>query len=74
MTVEADTAELLRALLAEVDNGRLDADNPRGRAMVRHMEGAIIALEHVNNAKRARRQSGSRARTPGSRRQSSGEP
>jgi hypothetical protein len=61
VTVESDTAAVLRRILAEVDAGRLDADSPRGHALVRHVEGAAVALEQVDNAKKARPRTGSRA-------------
>lgn len=61
MSAESEAAELLRRLLAEVDAGRLDADNPKGRGIVRQIEGAAVALEHVARGKTRRRGAGSRA-------------
>lgn len=41
----AQTAALLRRLLDLVDRGELDAGSAHGAAMVRRVEGAIVALE-----------------------------
>jgi hypothetical protein len=41
----ADAAKLLRGLLALVEDGKLDASSAHGTAMLRRLEGAVIALE-----------------------------
>jgi hypothetical protein len=41
----SETAELLRRVLVLVEAGRLTADGPAAVAIVRRLEGALIALE-----------------------------
>lgn len=45
----SDAAETIRAVLAAVESGELVADNPRAVALVRRLEGALIALEALGN-------------------------
>jgi len=40
-----EAAEQLRAILAGVAAGELDASSPQARAIIRRIEGAVIALE-----------------------------
>ena len=39
----AEAAQALRRLLAAVDDGEIDADDPKARALQRRLEGAIAA-------------------------------
>jgi len=42
---ERDAAQALRDLLEVVENGDLTVDGPAANAMLRRLEGALIALE-----------------------------
>lgn len=44
-SVEAETADLLRAVLDAVYRGDMEASTPPAIALVRRMEGALMALE-----------------------------
>jgi hypothetical protein len=41
----AEAAQALRLLLAATENGEIDADDPKARALHRRMEGAVAAWE-----------------------------
>jgi hypothetical protein len=41
----ADAADVLRALLAKVDAGGLEAPGRRGAAIVRRLRGALLGLD-----------------------------
>lgn len=43
-----EVAALLRRVLDAVDNGDLAADGPAGVAVVRRLEGALIAVESMD--------------------------
>ena len=43
----AQPAEALRRLLAAIDEGEIDADDPKARALHRRLEGAAAAWEEV---------------------------
>lgn len=45
--VESEAAETIRAVLAAIEAGELTADTPRAVALVRRLEGALVALEQV---------------------------
>lgn len=40
-----ESAALLRRLLEAVERGELEANTPQARALLRHLEGAVSALE-----------------------------
>jgi hypothetical protein len=40
-----DAAQILRRILAAVDGGEIDADDPQGRALHRRLEGVVAAWE-----------------------------
>ena len=42
---ERATAALLRSVLEEVDAGRIDADEPQAKRLLRRIEGAVSALD-----------------------------
>lgn len=42
---QREAADALRALLAAVERGDLDADGPAGSALVRRLEGALLVLD-----------------------------
>jgi len=46
----AELAELIRRVLDAVDAGEMEADTPAGRAIVRRLEGAVVALEQASRA------------------------
>jgi hypothetical protein len=46
-----EVIRLLQGLLKAVDNGELDASTPNARALLRKLEGALIALELTVEAK-----------------------
>lgn len=43
----AEAAEAIRAVLTAIEAGELTADTPRALALVRRLEGALVALEQV---------------------------
>lgn len=43
----AGAADVLRALLAKVEAGEIDAPGPRGAAVVRRLEGALLGLDEA---------------------------
>jgi transcription elongation GreA/GreB family factor len=45
-----EVIRLLRGLLKATDNGELDASTPNARALLRKLEGAVIALEMTVDA------------------------
>jgi hypothetical protein len=45
--VPGEAAGQLRAILAAVERGELEARSPRARALLRRLEGAAAALEQV---------------------------
>lgn len=49
--VQAETAALLRRLLVAVERGELDAQGEAADDLVRHIEGAVAALEALGRAK-----------------------
>jgi hypothetical protein len=53
--VRDETATLLRRLLAEVSEGRLEAPGAAGERLIRRMEGAAAALEVAPPRESARR-------------------
>jgi hypothetical protein len=46
----AEAAAALRRLLAAIDAGEIDADDPKARALRRQLEGAAAAWEEVHRA------------------------
>jgi hypothetical protein len=40
-----EVTRLVQGILTEVDNGELEASTPSARALLRRLEGALIALE-----------------------------
>jgi hypothetical protein len=42
---QSEAAAVLRQLLAAVDAGELEANTPQAKALLRRLEGALIALE-----------------------------
>jgi hypothetical protein len=44
-TLEQEAAALLGRVLDAVTSGDLTADGPAGKALVQHLEGALIALK-----------------------------
>jgi hypothetical protein len=44
----AEAAEALRRVLAVIDAGELDVTNPRDVALVRRLQGALMALKAVS--------------------------
>jgi hypothetical protein len=44
----AEAAEALRRLLAAIDAGEIDADDPKARALRRQLEGAAAAWEEAS--------------------------
>jgi hypothetical protein len=44
----AEAAEALRRLLAAIDAGEIDAEDPKARALRRQLEGAAAAWQEVS--------------------------
>jgi hypothetical protein len=45
---ELEAARTIRALMAAVDAGEIEASSPQARAMLRRLEGAALALEALS--------------------------
>ena len=41
----AEATQALRRLLAAIENGEIDADDPKARALQRRLEGAVAAWD-----------------------------
>ncbi len=50
-----EAAAMLRSVLAAIEAGEIQADTPKARALVRRMEGAVIALEEAARPRGRRR-------------------
>jgi len=48
----AEAAEALRRLLAAIDAGEIDADDPKARALRRRLEGAMAAWDETSSGVR----------------------
>ena len=57
---EPESAEVLAVVLDAVYDGRLTADGPAAAALVRHLEGALIALQVLHDQGEKARDSGLR--------------
>lgn len=51
----AEAAAMLRAVLAAIEAGEIEANTPKARALVRRMEGAVAALAEAARPARSSR-------------------
>lgn len=54
----AEAAEALRRLLAAIDAGEIDADDPKARALRRRLEGAMAAWDETSSGGETARKGG----------------
>jgi hypothetical protein len=47
----AEAAHALRRLLAGIENGEVEADDPKARALQRRLEGAVAAWEEAGGVR-----------------------